>query len=75
MLDLAKQTIKTSNKNLNVIYKKSVDKEYLSDNPMRRCPNIDKAKKLLNYNPKISLDDGLKRTYNYYLSNINLEEL
>ena len=52
MLDLAKQTIKTSNKNLNVIYKKSVDKEYLSDNPMRRCPNIDKAKKLLNYNQK-----------------------
>ena len=75
MLELAQKSIKISNKNLDVVYKKSVDKDYLSDNPMRRCPNIDKAKNLLNYNPKISLEDGLKRTYNYYLSNINLEEL
>ena len=42
-----------SNKNLDVVYKKSVDKDYLSDNPMRRCPNIDKAKNLLNYNQKL----------------------
>jgi UDP-glucuronate decarboxylase len=75
MLDLAKKTIEVSKKKLDVEYKKSEDVKYLSDNPQRRCPNIDKAKKLLNFNPKISLSDGLERTYRYYLSNINTEEL
>jgi dTDP-glucose 4,6-dehydratase/UDP-glucuronate decarboxylase len=75
MLELANKSIEVSKKPLDVEYKKSKDVEYLSDNPLRRCPNIDKAKKLLNFNPKISLLDGLNRTYNYYLSNINTEEL
>ena len=75
MLELANKSIEVSKKALNVEYKKSEDLEYLSDNPLRRCPNIDKAKKLLNFKPKISLLDGLNRTYKYYLSNINTEEL
>jgi nucleoside-diphosphate-sugar epimerase len=75
MLDLAKKSIEVSKKTLDVEYKRSEDVEYLSDNPLRRCPNIDKARKLLNFNPKISLLDGLDRTYKYYLSNINTEEL
>ena len=28
----------------------------------RRCPNISKAKELLNWEPKIKLEEGLKRT-------------
>ena len=32
----------------------------------RRCPNIFKAKKLLNYNPKIDWKDGLETTVNWY---------
>ena len=75
MLDLAKKVIKVSGKTLDVEYKRSEDIEYLSDNPLRRCPNIDKARKLLNFNPKISLLDGLDRTYKFYLSNINTKEL
>lgn len=75
MLDLAKMSIKVSKKKLEVEYQKSEDLEYLSDNPRRRCPNIDKAKELLNFNPKIPLLEGLERTYNYYLSNIDNEEL
>ena len=75
MLDLAKKCIQVSKKTLDVEYKISDDVEYLSDNPLRRCPNIDKAKNLLNFHPKISLLDGLERTYRYYLSNINTEEL
>lgn len=75
MLDLAKKAIDISRKPLDVEYKRSEDIEYLSDNPLRRCPNIDKARKLLNFNPKISLSDGLQRTYNYYLTQTNTEEL
>lgn len=36
------------------------DKEYLTDNPQRRCPNIDKAKSELNYNPQVSPGDGIR---------------
>lgn len=31
------------------------------DDPLRRCPDITKAKKILGWEPKISLDDGLRR--------------
>ncbi len=75
MLDLADKVINSSKKSLKVEFKKSKDREYLSDNPLRRCPDITKAKELLNFRPKISLSDGLERTYKYYLKNINNEEL
>jgi UDP-glucuronate decarboxylase len=39
----------------------SPEKEYLTHNPNRRCPSIDKAKRLLNYNPSIYVEDGVKR--------------
>lgn len=37
----------------------SSDKEYLTNNPDRRCPRIDKARRLLNYNPQVSVEDGV----------------
>ena len=36
------------------------------DDPKRRCPDITKAKKLLNWQPKVSLEDGLKKTIGYF---------
>jgi len=72
MLELAKMVIKLTGKNLEVIYEKSNDSKYLIDNPQRRCPDIEKARTLLNYSPKISLDEGLSRTLNYYLDNFKL---
>lgn len=35
-----------------------------------RVPNTDKANKLLGYNPRISLDEGLKRTYKFFSENL-----
>lgn len=32
----------------------------------RRCPDISKSKKILNYTPKVSLVDGLEKTINWY---------
>ena len=49
------------NYSANIIFKKSEDKEYLTDNPNRRCPCINKAKKLLGYNPKIKIHEGVER--------------
>ena len=36
-------------------------KSYPDDEPQRRCPNINKAKKDLNYKTKISLEKGLEK--------------
>jgi UDP-glucuronate decarboxylase len=34
---------------------------YPADEPMRRCPDIRKARLQLKYEPRISLEDGLRR--------------
>ena len=36
------------------------------DDPRRRCPDISKAKRLLNWKPEIPLDEGLKRTISWF---------
>lgn len=36
------------------------------DDPKRRCPDIRKAKRLLGWEPKVPLADGLKRTIEYF---------
>jgi dTDP-glucose 4,6-dehydratase len=36
------------------------------DDPKRRCPDISKAKRILNWDPKINLEEGLKRTLAYF---------
>jgi len=41
-------------------------KELPSDDPMQRRPDITKAKKYLEWEPKIGLEDGLKRTIDYF---------
>ena len=49
--------------------KNSNDKDYLEDNPNRRCPNIDKSINELGYNPTINLDEGLIKTFFWYKDN------
>ena len=44
-----------------VVYRHSNDKEYLTNNPQRRCPSIDKARHLLGYEPSISVEEGVGR--------------
>jgi UDP-glucuronate decarboxylase len=43
-------------------------KELPSDDPKRRKPDITKAKKYLNYEPKISIDNGINKTISYFAS-------
>lgn len=51
-------------------YAVSADADYLTDNPQRRCPNIDKARKILGYNPTILVDEGVARFLNFVRENI-----
>src|SRR5438445_7027846 len=36
------------------------------DDPKRRCPDISKAKRILKWEPKVGLEDGLKMTLAYF---------
>jgi len=52
----------------------SADKDYLVDNPNRRCPNLDKARTELGFNPAIDLEEGLRRMLIWYSANQHPEE-
>ena len=70
MLDLAEKLVELSRELFN--YQGSVkaqvsdDKDYLVDNPNRRCPVIEKARTQIGYEPKIKLDEGLRRMMLWY---------
>jgi UDP-glucuronate decarboxylase len=57
-----------------VIFQMSADLDYLVDNPNRRCPVITKARRDLNYDPGIPLEEGLLRTMIWYNENQEAEE-
>jgi nucleoside-diphosphate-sugar epimerase len=57
-----------------VVKQSSEDKDYLVDNPNRRCPVITKARTELGYDPGITIDEGLKRSLIWYEGNREAEE-
>jgi nucleoside-diphosphate-sugar epimerase len=73
IFNLAKRLVKTARELFgyqgNIICQTSSDKNFLVDNPKRRCPMILKAKTELGYNPEVSLNEGLYRTLIWYQDN------
>ena len=63
-LQVAEQALQISG--LNVVVQASQDKEYLTDNPDKRRPSIDKARKELGYAPAVGLQEGLRRSLIWY---------
>ncbi len=57
-----------------VVCQVSQDREYLLDNPSRRCPVIEKARRELGYNPTVTLDEGLRSALLWYRGNPVAEE-
>lgn len=53
-----------------IVYETHADRHYLTDNPKRRCPNLDQAKKVLNYWPRYTVEDGVER----YLKHLTEEK-
>ena len=54
-----------------LVFSRSEDEHYLTDNPNRRCPVIAKARRDLGYDPKIPIEDGLKRSLVWYTENMD----
>ena len=52
-------------KTFDVQFTRSSDANYLTDNPNRRFPNLEKARAELGYTPEIDVDDGLTRWYRF----------
>lgn len=61
--DFAEEIIKLTGTDQKVIYK-----DLPQDDPMQRQPNIDKARSILGWEPKVSRQEGLKITYEYFKS-------
>tara|TARA_B100001013_G_scaffold30279_1_gene16462 strand:+ start:718 stop:1653 length:936 start_codon:yes stop_codon:yes gene_type:complete len=61
ILDLAKKIIKLTNSKSKII-----NRDLPLDDPIRRKPDISEAKKILNWDPKVDIDDGLKETIEYF---------
>ncbi len=59
----AEEIIKLTGTTQKVIYK-----DLPKDDPMQRQPNITKAKDILGWEPKVSRQEGLKITYEYFKS-------
>jgi dTDP-glucose 4,6-dehydratase/UDP-glucuronate decarboxylase len=51
---------------LPIEYRASSDKDYLTDNPQRRCPDLTKLRTRTRWRPQIPLRDGLARTLASY---------
>jgi nucleoside-diphosphate-sugar epimerase len=57
-----------------LVRKPNPEETYLIDNPNRRCPNIEKGRVHLGYNPTVLVDEGLRRTMMWYHHNREAEE-
>lgn len=65
ILELAKKVIELTNSKSKIIYK-----PLPSDDPMQRQPNISLAKKELDWQPTIQLEEGLLKTIEYFRKTI-----
>lgn len=57
---------------------KPVKRKFLKlpqDDPKQRKPNIERAKNLLGWQPKVSLDDGLKKTVAYFRERVSSDRI
>jgi UDP-glucuronate decarboxylase len=52
-----------------IIRGSSDDAAYLVDNPVRRCPDIRKARTELAYDPSVTIEEGLRRNLIWYADN------
>jgi dTDP-glucose 4,6-dehydratase len=61
--DFAEEIIKLTNTTQKVIYK-----DLPIDDPMQRQPDITLARKLLNWEPKVNREEGMKKTFEFFKS-------
>lgn len=66
IIEFAKEIMKLSGSNSKIIYK-----DLPVNDPLKRKPDITKAVKILKWKPKVSRNEGLKKTHKYFKSIIH----
>jgi UDP-glucuronate decarboxylase len=61
MLELAEMVIRLVGGSSRIAFR-----ELPPDDPSQRCPDISKAREMLDWEPRVSLRDGLSETINYF---------
>ena len=69
ILEFAEEIIKLTGTEQQIVFK-----ELPKDDPLQRQPDITRAKEILNWEPKISRSEGMKKTFEYFKS-LTEEEL
>lgn len=67
--EFAEEIVRLTGTKQKIIYKPLPE-----DDPMQRRPDITRAKKILNWEPRIKREEGLKITYEYFKTLINIQE-
>ena len=65
ILEFAKNIIEATGSTSGIIHKKLPQ-----DDPKVRCPDITKARELFGWEPKVSLDEGLKKTISFFSESV-----
>ena len=68
-IKLAERVLKTIPNSKSKLIQIDYPNEYPKDEPMRRCPNIDKYYEEFNQKPSIGIDEGLYKFYQYAKKN------
>ena len=69
ILDFAEEIVKLTGTSQKIVYK-----ELPQDDPLQREPDITKAREILGWEPKVSREEGMKTTFEYF-KNLSPEEL
>ncbi len=69
ILDFAKAIIELTGSRSEIVFIQPTDMR-IQDDPKVRQPDISKARRILNWEPKVSLHDGLKETIAYFKSRV-----
>lgn len=64
ILELASKIIELANSKSKIKF--SSGPEFMKDDPRRRCPALDKARTIIGFQPKVGLEDGLRRTIEWF---------
>jgi len=69
ILEFAKKIVELTHTNSKIRFVQPED-ERIQDDPKKRQPNIGKARRILGWEPVVSLDDGMRRTIEYFKTKI-----
>ncbi|NWF91902.1 MAG: SDR family oxidoreductase [Syntrophaceae bacterium] len=66
ILEIAKKILTMTGSKSRIVYN-----SLPSDDPERRCPDISLARRILNWQPRVSLEEGLEKTIQYFKTKLN----